>query len=204
MPESRSGGLQKKLFVFPSRHARSFFFIRESWEKPRSTMPRGSPRRRSPGARRSKASRCSRRSWRSPTRVRSKTSPRAPGAPPPNVHEWSRRDHVRVSLAAVKRETIRPPTKMRPDPVATPGLRVIRGGTDEAQSWYQRLYWDTNDGTEMPVDVGRFPLDVVVATRVKKPAEFFVNDPEYQRVTKTYKLIRNSCIVCDEIAKAVT
>lgn len=130
--------------------------------------------------------------------MRSKTSPRAPGAPPPNVHEWSRRDHVRVSLAAVKRETIRPPSKMRPDPVATPGLRVIRGGTDEAHEWYQKLYWDTNDGTEMPVDVGRFPLDVVVATRVKKPAEFFVNDPEYQRVTKTYKLIRNSCIVCDE------
>ena len=150
--------------------------------------------RRSP----SRASR--KHSWRNPNRIRSKTSPRDPRAPPPNVHEWSRRNTVTVSLPTVKRDTIRITGGMKRDAVTTPGLRVVRGGTAEAQEWYSKMYWDTNDNVGLPVDVKRYPLDVVIVSRVKKPAEFFVNDPNYEKTARSYRLIRNSCIVCDEKA----
>jgi len=73
-------------------------------------------------------------------------------------------------------------------------------GTVEAQEWYSKMYWDTNDNVGLPVDVKRYPLDVIIVSRVKKPAEFFVNDPNYEKTAKSYRLIRNSCIVCDEKA----
>ena len=138
------------------------------------------------------------RSWRNPNRIRSKTSPRVPRAPPPNVHEWSRRDKVTVSLPTVQRETVRITGTMKRDLVTTPGLRVVRGGTTEAREWYSKLYWDTNDNTSLPVDVNKYPLDVVIVTRVRKPEEFFVSDANYEKTAKSYRLIRNSCIVCDE------
>jgi hypothetical protein len=87
---------------------------------------------------------------------------------------------------------------MKRDHVTTHGLRIVRGGTPEAKEWYAKMFWDTNDDQGLPVDVSLYPLDVVIASRVKAPQRFFVNDPEYQATAKTYKLIRNSCIVCDE------
>lgn len=103
-----------------------------------------------------------------------------------------------VSLPTVKRETVRITGSMKRDSVTTSGLRIVRGGTPEAKQWYSKLYWDTNDAPGLPVDVTRYPLDVVIATRVPKPEQFFVNDPKYQQTTRDYRLIRNSCIVCDE------
>ena len=115
------------------------------------------------------------------------------------MHEWSRRDAVTASLPTVTRERVRVTGPMKRDSVTTSGLRIVRGGTAEARAWYARLYWDTNDAPGLPVDVRRYPLDVVIATRVRsKPAEFFVSDPAYQKTAATYSLIRNSCIVCDE------
>ena len=103
-----------------------------------------------------------------------------------------------VSLPAVRRQTVRITGRMKPDPVDTPGLRVVRGGSVEAKEWYSKLFWDTNDEAARAVDTNRYPLDIVIVARVKKPAQFFVDDPEYQKTAKTYRLIRNSCIVCDE------
>ena len=114
------------------------------------------------------------------------------------MHEWSRRDTVTVSLPTVKRDTVRITGGMKRDHVSTPGLRVVRGGTAEAREWYSKMYWDTNDNASPPVDVTRYPLDVIIVSRVKKPADFFANDPNYETTVKTYRLIRGSCIVCDE------
>ena len=102
-----------------------------------------------------------------------------------------------MSLPTVRRETVRIAGSMRRDSVTTPGLCVVRGGTPEAREWYSKLVWDTNDSPGPPVDVARYPLDVVIATRVRTPQQFFVDDPAYQRTARTYRLIRNSCIVCD-------
>lgn len=102
-----------------------------------------------------------------------------------------------VSLADLKRALISPAAAMRRDPVATPGLRVVPGGSAEAREWHAKLFWETNDSGAPPVDVRRFPLDVVVVERVRKPDDFFVSDPAYQRTAARYKLIKGSCVVCD-------
>lgn len=154
-------------------------------------------------ARRSRRSAPRRTSWRNPNRVRSKTSPRVREAPPPKVHEWSRRDAVTVSLPTVKRDAVRITGSMKRDSAASSpggerGVRVVRGGTPEAREWYARLYWETNDAPGPPVDTARYPLDVVIVeTRVRKPEKFAVNDPRYQQRTRTYALLKHSCIVCD-------
>jgi hypothetical protein len=117
-------------------------------------------------------------------------------APPPNVHEWSRRTTVTSSWEEVQRGVVQP-SDVRRDPVETPELHVVPGGSVEAELIYPKLHWEKNCEAGPHLDWARFPLDVVCVRRTR-PANFLVDDPEYQRTAHAYPLVRASCVVCDE------
>ncbi len=80
---------------------------------------------------------------------------------------------------------------------STPVARMIPGGSAEARALYPTLHWEKNDSAHPHLNWTAFPLDILVVERVKAPAQFFVDDPDYPRVAHTYHLIRGSCVVCD-------
>lgn len=116
---------------------------------------------------------------------------------PPNVHEWSRRATVTADAREVRRRATAPSAfAPRASPASTE-IRTIAGGSAEARALYPTLYWEKNDSTCPHVNFDKYPLDVVVVSRVRKPRQFFADDPEYAAVAQTYPLITGSCVVCD-------
>ena len=74
---------------------------------------------------------------------------------------------------------------------------VLKGGSEEARHMYAKLHWEGNTSDKKAVNTTQFPLDILIVERVKPAASFFVDDPNYKRVTNRYRLISSSCIVCD-------
>lgn len=131
-------------------------------------------------------------------RRRSSTSPRPTqpiSRPPPNVHEWSKRVTVTADAERVQKEMVRPSSFHRIS--SSPELRMIQGGTPEALEMYPKLFWEKNDSTCPHVNFEKYPLDILIVSRVKKPRTFYADDPEYAAVANEYPLITGSCVVCN-------
>ena len=122
-----------------------------------------------------------------------------PPRPQPRVHEWSQRQCENAAdLTFIKANSVRPMRPLRSDvDHAKDNMNMIKGGSPEAVEIYKKLYWEKNDSDHPHLNWEEFPLDILVVNRVKKPAQFFVDDPQYQEVTKMYKLINTSCVVCN-------
>lgn len=123
--------------------------------------------------------------------------PRAEMTRPPNVHMWSRREGGGFGDVRLRTEMVEPAVAQTMDNL-TSRDNVLSGGSDEAKEMYGKLHWDGNTSTEPAVNTKDFPLDVLVVKRVKRAESFFVNDPQYESVTRSYRLLDQSCIVCDE------
>ena len=76
-------------------------------------------------------------------------------------------------------------------------VAIHRGGSPEARALYPTLHWETNESAKPALDWRAFPLDVVVVERVRKPAQFMVNDPAYRATAERYATFDTSCAVCD-------
>lgn len=125
-------------------------------------------------------------------------SPQGARRPPPGVHEWSCRHTTTVDAEAVRRAAIEPsPLARRPSGALDRRAGVIPGGSAEARAIYPRLFWATNDSDRPAVDWHAYPLDIVVVERQRAPRQFFVDDPDYRATARRYRLLSQSCIVCD-------
>lgn len=117
---------------------------------------------------------------------------------PPNVHECSRRH----ALTRGERDTIvsrleRHPIRLSSRIDHLKGTDVIRGGSDEANAIYPRLFWEKNEtSSHLPVDYKRLPLDLLIVKRRAGAPSFFVDDPAYKKTVAKYRLLDASCIVC--------
>lgn len=121
--------------------------------------------------------------------------PKTPKRAPPKVHEWSKRETVTADASKVEKGMVTPSPFKRVS--SSPKLKMIPGGSAEAREMYPKLYWEKNDSTRPDVNFKKYPLDILVVSRVKKPRTFYADDPEYPATANKYPLISSSCVVCD-------
>ena len=134
-----------------------------------------------------------------------------PQRPQPRVHPWARRSpmsrdavrapprvaaHPRVAAArvraALRRRPRRRPRRRVVHRARRPPRRLAR-----ARALYPTLHWESN-ASALPALDWNIPLDVVVVRRVRRPAQFLVNDPAYRRTAEGYATFGTPCAVCDE------